>query len=148
MNENAKRFLEELDANEKAQELLKAAAPEDPGEDASILARVARETGYEISDDEMREFLDELQKRHAATSDAVAEQIRVLNDAELDAVAGGGSHGDCKDTYKDNENCWWEDNCKKVVNFYYDVNDPYCDSNSLCSGFMTKPDCKIGKVGF
>ena len=31
---------------------------------------------------------------------------------------GGGDHSTCSDTYKDDENCWFDDNCRKVVNMY------------------------------
>ena len=87
--ENAKKFLEELDTNEKAQELLKSAEPGISPNDAAALAEAACATGYDVSDEEMQEFLVKVQEVQAAASDAAADQIRDLDDSELDSVAGG-----------------------------------------------------------
>ena len=70
-----------------------------------------------------------------------------MGDDEVDSIAGGKDHYDCHDTYKDNENCWFNDNCKKYTNNYFDEDNPYCDSYSYCKGVAHKPDCKIGRIG-
>lgn len=148
MIENAKRFFEELGANEKAQELLRAAGLEDTADDALVLAKVARETGYEVGDDDMRELLAAMQKLQAAASDAVADQVRDLDDEELDTVAGGGEDPACRDSFSNNDNCLIVDRCDKVIVIYVDESDPECTKNAYCHGFMSNSDCWAGLIGF
>lgn len=149
MNENAKKFLEELDTNKKAQELLEAASLDSFEENALALAKVARETGYEVSDEEMLEFLAAFTEQQAAVNDVVADEIRELDATELDAVAGGGERRACCDTYKANENCLLNDACAKVRNIYVPSGfTGTCDSYVYCSGFAYKSDCSSGRLGF
>ena len=139
--ENAKKFLEELDTNEMAQELLKSAEPGISLDEAPALAEAARATGYDVSDEEMQEFLVKVQEAQAAASDAVADQIRDLDDSELDSVAGGKGCARCHTTYEDDENCVFNELCNKLITFHYNTEEPprTCSKNTFCDGFMLKP---------
>ena len=146
--EDLARFLDELGVNEKAQELLKASGTDlDEEEGLKFLASVARETGYDVADDELVDMFKSRVTRLVKKSDAAADEVLGLSDEELDKVAGGKGHSDCADTYLSDENCAFYDNCKQAVNMYYDSDDPYCDSYSHCRGVNRKPDCKLGRFG-
>ena len=146
--ESAQRFLEELDANEQAKALLQASDGLDEEHELQALAAAARETGYDVTDEELLSVFASSKSAVAAGSDAVAEEIAELSEEELDKVAGGKGHSTCEDTYLDNENCSLHDNCKKVIQGYYFNDNPYCDSYSCCKGVALKPDCKLGRIGF
>ena len=92
MKENVKKFFEELDGNEQAKALLKAASANGAEPDIAALARAARETGYEVTDEEMQDFLAQLQKSTAAASDAVADRLSKLTTDELEKVAAGNGY--------------------------------------------------------
>ena len=144
-----KEILEELDGNEEAKALLEASGADlDDEEGAKVLAAVARETGYDVADEEVADLLKSRRATLVKTSDAAVGAFLKVSDDELDDVAGGKEHDNCTDTYKSNENCMWNDNCKKVINMYYEEDEPYCDSYSHCKGVAVKPNCLIGKIGF
>ena len=126
--EAVRKFLQGLEKNEKAKGILKAAGKEQEADQARILAAAARETGHDVSEEEMRSVLKELQM----SGDAVAEEIREINLEEMDRVAGGGDHPTCADTYKDDENCLIDDNCKKVINMYCKHHNGTCSSYTFC----------------
>lgn len=146
--EDVARFLDELDGNEKAKALLQASGADlDDEEGFKVLASVAREIGYDVTDDEVVEVFKSRRAVLVKASDAAADECRQLSDDEMDKVAGGGDRSNCSDTYKEGENCWWEDNCKKAIIMYSNPDDPYCDSYSYCKGVSIKPDCKLGRIG-
>ena len=145
--EDVARFLDELDGNEKAKELLEASAADlDAEEGFKVLASAARETGYDVTDDEVARLFEAKRAILVETSDDAADEVLGLSDDELDSVAGGKGFAACEDTYRTDDNCWVSDNCKKAVIFYYDEDNPYCDSYSYCKGIALKPDCKLGRL--
>jgi len=147
--ENAKKFMEELDNNEKALEILKARELTDDEQGIAVLASAARETGYDVSDEEMKELLTATKSHLVQAGDEAAAKV-ALSKEEIDEVAGGKGHDICHDTFKDGENCWWNDSCNKVVNIYWaEISDGTyeCYGTAFCDGFMKKHDCKYGRVG-
>lgn len=135
--EKAKEFMEELETNDRAMEKLDTFTPEKP-DYASELAAVARETGYDVTDEDMTQMLMKMIQKQKESSDAAAEGIRVLDEDALDKVAGGGDHSTCADTYKDDENCWFDDNCRKLVNMYCKHHNKNCSSYTYCSSVLVK----------
>ena len=111
MTENVKRFFEELERNDKALELLKAASADGKEPDFAALADIARQTGYDVTDEEMETCLEEERKRRAAASDAVADKLGELSPQEMDIAAGGKGDEVCKDTFNIGEWCWSNDSC-------------------------------------
>lgn len=147
--ENVARFLEELDGNEKAKALLEAnAANLDAEEGLKVLAAVARETGYDVTDDEVMGLFESRKATLVNTSKAAADEFLTLSDDELDSVAGGKGFNSCSESFQPDENCMFSDNCKKVItNYYFDENNAYCESYGFCKGIAIKPDCKLGRIG-
>ena len=144
-----KEILEELEGNEEAKALLEARGADlDDEEGAKVLTAAARETGYDVTDDEVADLLKSQRAIMAKASDDAAGKWLKLGDDELDDAAGGKDHSNCHYTYKDGENCWAMDNCKKVLIMYFDPDNPYCDSFSHCKGLACKPDCDNGRLGF
>ena len=129
--ENAKLFLENLNTNEQVMEKLKTISLEDTDQTPE-LAAIARNSGYDVTDGEMEEFLAKAIQKRKKDTDAAAIKIAMIDDDELEAVAGGGDHDTCSDTYKDDENCWNNDSCKHVINMYCAQNDSICDSYAFC----------------
>ena len=152
--ENAKRFLDELDQNEKALEMLKEMKDADSEEEIRLFASAARETGYDTTDEEIREILENAKAMQIQESDEAAEQVKKLSREDVDGVAGGKKHDPrCKDTFKSGENCWWNDQCNKVVNFYITVlyengveTSRICENRAYCDKIMQSPDCHFGRL--
>lgn len=107
--ENAKKFFEEAIKTEEAKELLNSyEKPKTEEETYKIYSEVAGKLGIELSVEEIRAYLEE--------KNATEE----LDDEELSKLSGGGDHPDCKDTYQNRENCWWDDACDLVLKKYDD----------------------------
>ena len=139
-----KEILEELDGNEEAKALLEASGADlDDEEGCKVLAAAARETGYDVTDEEVTDLLKSQRAIMARASDDAADKWLKLGD-----VAGWKDHSNCHYTYKDGENCLAMDGCKKALIMYFDPDNPYCDSYSHCKGVAVKPNCLIGKIGF
>ena len=117
MMENVKKFFEELERNDKALELLKAASVDGKEPGSAALADIARQTGYDVTDEEMRACCEEERKRRAADSDAVAEKLGELNPEDMEAAAGGKDPS-CRDTYNEGEWCWFADSCSASIRVY------------------------------
>ena len=140
--ENAKKFLEELDTNEKAMAKLKEiGTPTGEADEIRVMAAIARETGYDVSDEELEQMLKSVKKTLASANDKAADGIEKLNLEDLDTMAGGKDYSACNDTYKDGENCTLNDACKKVNNMYYSGNATTCDSYTFCSSWFYSNDC-------
>lgn len=127
--EAAKQFLQELRTNETARRKLEAAHQKAEQHRTQTLAEAARESGYDVSEEDMHQVLEGLKK----ASDRTAEEIQALDEAELSEAAGGKGHKDCMDTYRSSENCWFKDNCRKVVNMYCPKHNGTCSSYTFCS---------------
>lgn len=152
--ENARKFLEELDSNEKALEILKAHETADEDQEAAILASAARETGYDVSDEEMKKVFTAARTHVIQSGDKAAADVEISPE-DLDKVAGGEEHFGCSDTFTDGENCALNDSCNKVLLHYLKknkkTNEVECVDNSYTAcndGLMTRPDCKLGRLGF
>ena len=135
--EQARKFLEGLETNERARELLKgraAAEAEAPG----VYAQVARAVGFDVTAEELSAAMEELRCERAAENDAVAGGIRELTEGDMDQVAGGFHlyPGVCESTFKDMESCWFTDKCDLVINSY-DFNG---DGAARCAKTVTSQD--------
>ena len=154
--ENAKKFLEDLDTNEEAMAKLKESGKDlDESQEISLFGTIARESGYDTTDEELEEILKRVRDCVAATSDQTAKDLDKLPREELDHVAGGKDHDRCEDTYKDSDNCWITDKCKKVIlaypgNYYRDLETGEiiyeCKYSHYCKKIMYSPDCTFGRL--
>ena len=116
----AKEFFEKLASDPKAQELfVNKEKPNTPEEMIKAYADAAKELGFDLTADEIAEFIKEKEQEIKSGTDIVAKAIKKLPDENLESVAGGG-HEKCIDTFKDYENCWWTDGCDVVFNHYKD----------------------------
>ncbi len=80
--ENIKLFFEKIQADAKLQEKLKALQEKTQEETVDAVVALAKESGYEVTREDLMEYMK-------AAGKAVNENAE-LEDAELDAVAGGG----------------------------------------------------------
>ena len=140
----AKDFFEKLNTDPKAQELFKnKEKPNTPDEMTKAYADAAKELGFELTAEDIAEFIKEEEQEIKRGTDSAAKAIEKLPDDKLENVAGGYNcvetwelkpcavnlkdHRECKDTYYDRENCWFNDGCDHVINSY----DHYiCDKSS------------------
>ena len=118
-----KELAEALEELRNQPEIGKKMKQETPEDVPAFWAEVLTEKGYNVSSGEISSFIREAEEeRRQKTADKIAE----LPDQELEAVAGGGEviggkgHQDCQDTYRDRENCWYEDGCDNVFQQYDD----------------------------
>ena len=128
----ANDFFEKLQNDPKAQELLAGlAAPDSLEETIKTYARIAGELGIDLTEAEISEEIAAREKAQAERTAQAAAGIKDLAPDELDAVAGGvvNPPNNCKETYKDKENCWWTDACDHVNNSY-----PYYKCKSSNNG--------------
>ena len=122
MIENVKKFFEELERNDKALELLKAASVDGKEPGFAALADIARQTGYDVTNEDMKACLEEARERRAAASDAVAEKLGELTPEDMEAAAGGKGNQSCEDTYNAGEWCWFNDSCSEAIRVYGNTN--------------------------
>ena len=119
--EDIKKILDALTADPKTQELLKA-RPEPASAEEAIraYAEIAAELGFDVTESDLQSYLEKTEKMCKARTEATASRIELLDDDVLDQVAGGKDHDSCKDTYKDKENCWFNDGCDHIYHSYSD----------------------------
>ena len=119
--DQVKEFLNRLREDPKARETAGGKeAPKSIEEEAENYIRAAESLGYHFT---AREFLDAVRAmdrtQKARTGEAeTAVGKASLSEEALDAVAGGKDHDECADTYQDNENCWFNDECNYVFSYY------------------------------
>ena len=132
-HEKVRAFLETMRNDPRAQEKI-ARIPEPENHEGRIRAyeKVANELGYDLSDTDLDAYIADHDKYLQARADAAAEKISEIPEDELVEVAGGGDHPDCKDTYKDKENCWVNDGCDIINNHYPDYD---CHLNLKCHNY-------------
>jgi len=120
LNENGIKFFEELKTSDKAREIMqKHKAPANAEEAAAIYTQIARELGYELTEEELKEFVREKEQMQKRQTGAAAENIEQLMDEDLDQVAGGkAGNSECDFTYLDYENCWFMDGCDNTLLYY------------------------------
>ena len=107
--ENAKKFFEEIIKTEEAKALFDCAKkPETEDERIEAYVDIASQLGIEITKEEVLAYFDE--KLNNSTSSEI-------DDDEM-AHFSGGRDSRCINSYKDRENCWWNDGCDLYMNQY------------------------------
>ncbi len=131
INDNVKKFLEYVKNNPEAKEKLKAfEKPEAEKEFFHQYIEAAKQMGFDITEEEFREYIRSQCADHTARTEAAAAKIQALEDDELDPVAGGSGrdlcdsvlwlHASCQNTYEMFENCSSQDGCDGSFNKYGD----------------------------
>ena len=135
--ETIRAFQEALKDNPTAQEMVRnTPEPENMEGRCRLYAKIAEQLGFDLTEQDLAEYVEEMQRRRSERTEAEAEKIEQLPEDELDEVAGGGDHPECKDTYKDKENCWSNDGCDLVYHKY----DGYqCHLNLYCKNYNSSP---------
>ena len=127
--ENAKKFLQFVNTDEKAAELLAerdAAQTEEEG--LAVYVKAAEALGFAVTAEEIREAVAEAGKVIAKQSEDADKAILEISGEDLDSVAGGtvnppSKHSECWYSFKDYENCSLCDACDRT----------FCDyDNYLC----------------
>ena len=133
-HKKVKAFLEALKTDPKAQELIRdIPEPETTSSRIRAYAKIAKDLGYDLSDADLDAFILDQELYLQAKAEAAAKEIKELPEDELEEVAGGGDHPECKNTYKDRENCWVHDGCD-IVNTHYP--NYQCHYNSKCNSMQ------------
>ena len=141
--EKMKEIIQAITTDPKAQELLNSVAqPEDIDSEVCVYADIAKQLGYDITEEDLKVYLERLADSLIVRTEEAAAGIQELPNETLEQVAGGKKeHDDCKDTYRDYENCWLNDGCDLVYNDYnnyvcHNVSwvDPCHEKARPCSG--------------
>ena len=119
MNKDKKNIYKDMMSDEKVRSCLATKdKPESLDDLANVVGGVALENGYPLSEDDLIALFKEMKE----STDEVAKKVEKLSEADLAAVAGGGGNNAanyiCADTYKDKENCWFNDGCDFTYNWY------------------------------
>ena len=103
-------------------ELLSGCAePESLEAACAIYADAARKLGLELDAADFEAYFRREEQACIARTEEAASTIRELPDDELELVSGGKKdHKNCRDTYRDRENCWINNGCD-VLNQKYDT---------------------------
>jgi len=122
------KFIEQIKSDPEVQELLKNCPKSNDREDEiKVYMDLAAQLGYTFTEAELKEAVDEKRNLRMEKTEEAAAGIRELPDEVLDQVAGGKDHNECKNTYKDREDCWRSDSCDWIVNLY---------DNSICAWYF------------
>ena len=138
--ESALKFLNTLGKNERAKELLKdRQKPESLEDQAKIYSEIASELGEQISPEDFKLAVEEIEEQIKKKTEAAASDLEALEDNQVKDVAGGyyylGSgycvdyqyyvvEDQCKGDFKDTS-CWFSDACDNKITLYYDCNGNY-----------------------
>lgn len=88
MIEAAKKFLQTLDSNEEARNILSSAIKGvDEEKEAELLADAAKKTGFDVETDDIRQVMNSLKQK----ADDALNGIREISSEQMEKVAGGGS---------------------------------------------------------
>lgn len=110
----ALRFLQQAKDDDELVEKVRAAVVGGGDSERVSLPLVATDFGYDFSDEELKEASKDLLERELSEAEGME-----IDDEELAQVAGGvGKHYECASTYSDGENCWTDDQCDRVLNYY------------------------------
>ena len=105
----------------------------------AILVKIATENGYNVR-------VEDFAKRQAEDHE--------LDEDELGLVSGGyfcnSSYGECGNTFKVHENCWFNDECDSAVHYYKyrkECSTTFssvweCFASDFCSGAWNHYNCK------
>lgn len=123
-----KSKLEELQKDPKAAELMEAY---DKTDRIEAVSEVAKKLGIDLNAEDLKEYIDKTEAEIKAKTGAVEDELTKINDDELSEVAGGGygndvKHGNCKDTFLNLENCWWNDGCDAINSKYWNYIPASC----------------------
>lgn len=133
--EKVKAILEEIRNDPKAAGMLEGVDTQKTEEEAAAaFIAAAKELGYEIAPEEFAAFLKAQAEERLTKTEEEAEGVLKLDDSEIAEAAGGSTfepckravvgHPLCKTTYKDGENCWFNDSCNIIYRKYEP--DPAC----------------------
>ena len=136
------KFIEQINSDPDVQELLKNRPKGDNREDEiKVYTGLAAQLGYTFTEADLKEAVEEKRNLRMEKTEEAAAGIEELSDEVLDRVAGGKDHQECKNTYKDREDCWRSDSCDWIVNLY---------DNSICAWYYyicsKGPDRESGKL--
>lgn len=132
--EKVKEILEKIINDPKAQELFNGLKqPESEEEKAVKMIEVAKQLGYDLKAEDLKEYLKDAVAARKEKTEAQADAIQKLDDSELETAAGGGGNPDCKYTYRDEENCWWNDACDLNHRMYASYICSHNHNNKVCS---------------
>ena len=137
-NEIAK-VLDEIRSNpDVMKELREQKTAETPEEIAAVWAKAAAGLGHSVSAEEISAYILEAEGEMKRKAQAAKDGIENLSEQELAEVAGGKGHSDCRDTFKDRENCWYSDGCDHIYQDYKHYvckrsdYDPKCGKTHAC----------------
>ncbi len=118
--ETLKKFMEALRTDPRAEELVKGKEKPESLEDAvRLYAEAAAALGFALTEEDISEGLKVLEEEQKAKTEQAKEAVKELDTADLEKVAGGiYVNTDCEDTFKQEENCWFNDGCDQVLNKY------------------------------
>ena len=121
-------LLEELRIDPKAQEALEKIKESKYAEEVTaILAALAKERGFEISEQDFAEAIRAaVEQRKAQTEEAAARVERLTDDDVAKAAGGKKDHSQCLDSFRNAENCWYTDGCDHN---YQDYDNYICRNN-------------------
>ena len=132
-SEKVKEFIKYVKTDPKAKEKLgNFIKPEDPEKVIAWYAEAAKLLGSDVTEADLRVFLEDETADHAARTENSAAEVSKLTDADLDAVSGGGrgrgaTSEECKYSFEDYENCWRKDGCD---NNWVTYDNYICNVNS------------------
>lgn len=131
-------ILEKIRGDEEAQKFLKENGPAETLEEtAELWSSAAAGMGYEIDAKEIREYMNDAESSLKQKAKENGEMIEALSDEELEQVAGGGDHPDCKSSFKDRENCWFNDACDVINKKYSDYKCHYNLKDVACGKYQS-----------
>ena len=107
--ENAKKFFEEVAKTEEVKALFASMeAPKSEEERIRVYIEIAAKLGTPLTLEGTIAYLKTLDSLEPAEGE--------VDDEELQQLVGGGDKIACEDTYRDGENCWWNDACDMLLN--------------------------------
>lgn len=134
--ENVKELLKAVKTDPEAKKALQGLEkPKDEEGVVEYYVEAAKRLGYAVTDADIRKAIADLTKKQEEKTDAAVGTLKAMPDDELDQVAGGvlyTSHclkttTNCLDTFTNGENCWSNDGCDHISNYY----DSYvCEHNN------------------
>ncbi len=126
-------------------ELLSGCAePESLEAACAIYADAARKLGLELDAADFEAYFRREEQACIARTEEAASTIRELPDDELAMVSSGKKdHENCRDTYRDRENCWLNDGCdvlhQKYDTYSCSLSQQTFDNNNSVPGVILLP---------
>ena len=92
---------------------------------------IAKQVGLDFTVEEIAAVIEERAQEQLAKTEASIAKLEKLPDENFSQIVGGKGDPDCKDTFKNKENCWHNDGCDVVYHYY----DTYiCKRIDWCPG--------------